>query len=264
MKTNPGICLAISVIATCTALVVAQETKKTPTNNKPAVQNTPTVTPPKAPPTTNTNTATPPKHDAPGANALPPGMTEADMQAMMAAATPGPMQAWLCEDAGTWKGACMMWMAPGVEATKSESTYTVTPILGGRFIQQHASGDMGEWGPFEGFGMVGFDNAKGEFQASWGDTMGTAMMCGTGSLNSDNKELTINFSYFCPMQKKTCAFKQTITRNTNGTRTMRMFGDAPGTGEHFKMMETTYTLVHAQAKHNETTKNNSKHAVVPN
>lgn len=189
-----------------------------------------------------TNPTTPPANGTaqPAATDLPPGMTQEDMKAMMEAAQPGPMHEWLCADAGTWIGQCKMWMAPGMEPNVSTATLVQTPLLGGRFVEQRASGDMGEWGLFEGFGLIGYDNAKGEFQNTWADSMGTGMMHGTGTLSADKKVLTINSSYFCPMQKKVCSFRQTTTRNDDGTRTQEMWGVAPGSTEEHRMMEIIY------------------------
>ncbi len=223
---------AITALTAVTSIVIAQDGQK---------KQSPAPTKSTAP------TATPPKVEPPVAPELPPGMTAADMEAMMIAATPGPMQHWLCEDAGTWEGACKMWIAPHTEPDQSKSSYTITPVLGGRFVRTDTKSDMGEWGMFEGQGVTGYDIAKGEFQSQWMDSMGTGMMFGTGSLSSDQKVLTINYSYFCSVQKKECAFKHTFTRNDNGSRTMRMWGPAMGTGEVFQIMETVYTRVAAQA-----------------
>ena len=47
---------------------------------------------------------------------LPPGWTAEDMQAMMAAGTPGKMHEHLAKDVGMWQGKTTMWMAPGARA----------------------------------------------------------------------------------------------------------------------------------------------------
>ena len=52
---------------------------------------------------------------------LPPGMTEADMKAMMDAATPGPMHAYLAKDSGTWNGANKYWMTPNAPPQRAQS-----------------------------------------------------------------------------------------------------------------------------------------------
>src|SRR4051812_4266377 len=56
----------------------------------------------------------------------PPGMSEADMQAMMAAATPGPMHAHLQKSVGNWTGKVKMWMAEGAEPQLSDCTTTIS------------------------------------------------------------------------------------------------------------------------------------------
>ena len=225
--------LALSVVAAsltvCTTLLFAQDTKQ----HKPTTPITTTAAP---------AATTPPESQ------LPPGMTPEMMQAATEAGTPGPMHAYLCENAGEWIGDCNMWMGPNTPAMKSTLAHTVTPILGGRFTREDTVGDMGEWGKFEGTGTFGYDIAKCEFLATWADTMSTGMMYGTGQLSSDHCVLTINYNYYCPMQKKDCAFKQTVTRNDDGTQTMRMWANAIGTGEEYKMMETIYTRK-SQHKH---------------
>src|SRR5262245_47918277 len=60
---------------------------------------------------------------------LPPGWTDADMQACMTAATPGKMHERLTSAAGTWVGKNTMWMYPGAEPVTSDCTMTVTPIM---------------------------------------------------------------------------------------------------------------------------------------
>src|SRR6476660_5762142 len=66
---------------------------------------------------------------------LPPGWTDADMQACTVAATPGKMHERLTSAAGTWAGKNTMWMYPGADPMTSDCTMTVTPILDGRFVK---------------------------------------------------------------------------------------------------------------------------------
>jgi hypothetical protein len=73
---------------------------------------------------------------------LPPGWTEADMQACMAAGTPGKMQEMLAKDAGTWIGKNTIWNGPGVEPLNADSTTVITPIMGGRYIKEMMKVDL--------------------------------------------------------------------------------------------------------------------------
>ena len=100
---------------------------------------------------------------------LPPGWTEADMQACMLAGTPGKEHEQLAKDAGVWQGKNTMWMCPGAEPVKSECTYTVTPIMDGRYIKGEMAGEMPGMGPFTGFGISGFDNVSKKYVSTWID-----------------------------------------------------------------------------------------------
>src|SRR5438046_3705741 len=103
----------------------------------------------------------PTKPGAPGAAQpqMPPGMSEADAKACQDAATPGPKQAFLAQTVGVWAGKSKMWMAPDTEPTTGECTSTITSIMNGLFTKCEVSGDMpGMPGPFNGFGIYGYDN----------------------------------------------------------------------------------------------------------
>lgn len=172
---------------------------------------------------------------------LPPGMTQEDMQACMEAGTPGEMHAWLAEGVGEWEGTTKMWMAPDTEPTVSECTSTVTTMLDGRFIQCEIAGDMPGMGPFNGFGVYGFDNVSQQFQSTWMDNCGTGMMTGTGELSSDKKTLTWTFTYNCPMTKKPTIMREVERRTSKDSMTLEMYGTPPHGGKEYKMMEITFT-----------------------
>jgi len=50
---------------------------------------------------------------------LPPGWTMEDMQAIIAAGTPGKMQQYRAKGAGVWHGKNTMWMMPGADPIKA-------------------------------------------------------------------------------------------------------------------------------------------------
>jgi hypothetical protein len=172
---------------------------------------------------------------------LPPGWTQEDMQACAAAATPGKMHEQLKQYVGTWYGKTTMWMAPGTEAQNSECTGTYSPMLDGRFVKCEMSGDMPGMGPFNGFGVYGFDNVSQKFQATWIDNCGTGMMTGTGQLSDDGKTMTWTFNYNCPIAKKQVSMREVDTLTSSTTRKMEMFGPDPKTGKEYKMMAIEFT-----------------------
>ncbi len=127
---------------------------------------------------------------AQGEMQLPPGWTAEDMQAMMAAGTPGKMHERLAQDVGTWRCKTTMWMAPDTEPMTSDGTTTITPLLDGRFTQFVMDGEMPGIGPYHGFGIYGYDNVSEQFVSTWIYNHGTGMMNGVGALSDDGKTLT--------------------------------------------------------------------------
>jgi uncharacterized protein DUF1579/uncharacterized protein DUF6370 len=180
---------------------------------------------------------------------LPPGWTEADMQACAVAGMPGEMHTRLAESIGVWSGKSTMWMAPGSDPVYTESTSTITPMMDGRFTKCEWAGDMPGMGPFHGFGLYGFDNVARKFQSIWIDNCGTGIMTGTGELSSDGKAITWTYSYNCPITRKPTVLRE-IERNTGkDTKAFEMYGIDPKSGKEYKMMEVALTrsLGNAQA-----------------
>jgi hypothetical protein len=172
---------------------------------------------------------------------LPPGWTAEDMQACMVAGTPGEMHKFLAKGLGVWSGKNTMWMAPGVDPMKSESTTTVSPLMDGRFVKVEVAGDMPGMGPFSGLGLYGFDNVSKKFVSTWIDNHGTGMMSGEGDLSSDGKTLTWKFTANCPITKKPVTMREIETITGPTTKTLEMFGTDPKSGKEFKMMSIELT-----------------------
>ena len=219
-------CLAVVGLA---AVTVSLAFTQAPQDNKPASK------PPAAAPKPKD---APPTGEKPP---LPPGWTEADMQACIEAGTPGPNHAYLAESVGVWQGKCSSWMAPNTEPVSSECVSTITPMMEGRYIKCEIKGDMPGMGPFNGFGIYGFDNVSQKFQSSWVDNCSTGMMQGTGELSSDESTLTWTFSYHCPIAKKQVTMREVERRTGKDAMTLEMFGPDPKTGKEFKMMEIAFT-----------------------
>ncbi|MCA9285537.1 MAG: DUF1579 domain-containing protein [Phycisphaerales bacterium] len=172
---------------------------------------------------------------------LPPGMTAEQMQACMEAGIPGPMHEKLLESVGTWNGKTMMWMAPGTEPVVSDCTYTIAPMMDGRYLRSEMTGDFPGMGPFSGFGITGFDNVSQKFQLTWIDNWSTGQLRGVGDLSSDGSTLNWTCTYNCPIKKAPATMRQVEKRTGPDAMTMTMYGPDPATGNEFKMMEITFT-----------------------
>lgn len=172
---------------------------------------------------------------------LPPGWSMEDMQACMAAGTPGKMHEHLMQGVGVWKGKNTMWMAPDTEPMTSECTSTVTSAMDGRYTKCEMEGEMPGMGMYHGLGFNGFDNVSQKFVSTWIDNHGSGIMQGTGELSSDGKTLTWKYTYNCPIRKKPATMREVHRITGDNTMTLEMFGDDPKTGKEFKMMEIELT-----------------------
>jgi hypothetical protein len=172
---------------------------------------------------------------------LPDGWTMEDLQACMAAGVPGEMHKKLAKDVGTWKGKQTMWMGPGSQPATSDCTSTVTPMMDGRFVKVDFSGEIPGMGPYNGMGIVGYDNVSKKFQATWLDNHSTGMSMGTGELSADGKTLTIEYNFTCPVTKKPATMRQVETYTSPTSKTMEMFGADPKSGKEYKMMKIEMT-----------------------
>lgn len=172
---------------------------------------------------------------------LPPGWTQADMQACIDASTPGPMHAFLAKGAGVWQGKNTMWMAPDSEPMVSECIATVKPLMDGRYVSVEFKGDMPGMGPFTGYGVHGYDNVADRFVSSWIDNHSTGIMQGTGELSSDGSTLTWNYSYTCPITKKPAKMREIERVIDDKTKTLEMWGSDPKSGREYRMMKIELT-----------------------
>lgn len=172
---------------------------------------------------------------------LPPGWTPADMQAVIAVATPGAMHEYLVKSAGVWHGENTMWMAPNAAPIKSESTTTITPILGGRFVKVEMEGTMPGAGEYHGLAIYGYDNVSGQFVSTFVDNMGTGIAKATGTLSDDGKTLTWRYTYNCPVTKKPAVMRDVAKFTGANTKTLVMYGVNPKTGKEYKMMKIEMT-----------------------
>jgi len=189
--------------------------------------------------------AAPPKDAKPAEQPqikLPPGWTEADMQACILAATPGKMQERLAQDVGVWEGKCSIWMPPGGgEPMKTDCKLTVTSIMGGRYIKSEMAGEMPGGGAFAGFGLTGFDNVSRKFVSSMIDNQSTGIMTGTGELSPDGKILAWTYTYSCPVTQKPAVLRQIETNSDSNTKIIESIGADPKSGKEFQMMRIELT-----------------------
>jgi hypothetical protein len=172
---------------------------------------------------------------------LPPGWTQEDLQACMAAGTPGKQHETLAKGVGKWQGKNTMWMAPDAPPIVSDCSSTVTSIMDGHYVRVETVGDMPGMGPYNGQGTYGYDNVSGKFVCTWIDNHSTGIMTGTGQLSPDGKTMTWTCTFNCPITKKPAVMRQVDTMTGPNSQTIEMFGADPKTGKEYKMVQLELT-----------------------
>jgi hypothetical protein len=151
--------------------------------------------------------------------------------------TPSKAHEMLAKDTGKWEANLTFWDAynPTAEPQKATATAEFKMILGGKYQEGIYSGDM--WGmPFEGRGIMAFDNAKQEFISTWIDNFGTGIGVASGTYDENTKVLTLYGSMVDPVTKKEKKTRETITYIDENNQKMEMF-DVKSDGTEFKTME---------------------------
>jgi hypothetical protein len=178
--------------------------------------------------------------DTKAAPAAQPSAQEQAMAQWMKLNAPGDAQQLLASWAGDWNFEMKSYMAPGQPPTVSKGTSSLKMILGGRYLQETASGDMGGQ-PFNGLGITAYDNVKKKYQGLWIDSSMTGFLDAEGDYDTASKTLTLNATTFDPMAGKDVPVKMVTRTVDDKTRVFEWWSPAPGGTDMTKMMEITYT-----------------------
>lgn len=168
--------------------------------------------------------------------APPPPMDSAAMMKMwMEMKTPGDMHKMLATQNGNWDNEMTMWMDPSKPPMVSKSVSVNKMILGGRYQQSTYTGNMmGE--PFEGIGILGYDNMKKKFVSSWVDNGGTGIMYMEGTYDPGTKSINLTGTMPDPTTGKDCTMREVLIMTDAKHCTMEMY-NTPAGGKETKMFE---------------------------
>lgn len=161
------------------------------------------------------------------------------MKAYEAAAKPGPEHAMIAKSAGTWTCTVKSWMDPAGEPMVSDGTEESAMIMGGRYLQSHFKGSMmGQ--PFDGMGLMGYDNVKKKYVGTWMDSMSTGIMSYEGDYDAQKKAIICHGSFAdagTGKEQKATLVSRIIDDDHH---VFEMWGPDP-TGKDVKWMEIAYT-----------------------
>jgi hypothetical protein len=163
--------------------------------------------------------------------------TAEETQAWMNYMTPGSIHQMMAKSAGSWAGKATFWM-PGAPATKADVETKQEMILGGRYLKSFNTGNMMGM-PFEGIGLIAYDNAKKVFINSWIDNMGTGVMTLEGTWDDKSKSITFTGKMVDPMTGKDTPVKEVVKFIDDNNQVLEMYQQAKG--KEYKSMEIIYS-----------------------
>lgn len=172
--------------------------------------------------------------------ALPPistaqEMSEADMQAWMAAVSPNENHAALEPLAGSWTHDLTFWQAPDAPPMTMTATSEAKWVMDGRYVQADYTGEMMGM-PFTGRDMIGYDNQREQYFSVWVDNMSTGPMTMWGSFDESTRTLTLEGTVMDPMSGEETRQRATVRILEDGSTHYEAFMPGPD-GEMFKHME---------------------------
>jgi hypothetical protein len=172
--------------------------------------------------------------------AMPRGGGDDPMMAKwMEYATPGPAHKVLDPRIGKWSVKVKCYETPGGPSEESTGTAEMKWVKDGRFVEEQARGTF-KGMPFEGSGLIGYDNLKKKYVGSWTDNLSTGIMaCET---TYDPSSRTFTGTMECPdvMAGKYVRGRSVEKWTDNDHFTCQAFGPGPD-GKEFMKSEIAYT-----------------------
>jgi hypothetical protein len=162
------------------------------------------------------------------------------MANMQAYSTPNENHALLAKLAGDWDVEVSIWMDPAQEANVSQGTASLAMIYGGRYLEQIFKGTF-EGQPYEGRGLLGYDNIQKEFQSIWHDNMGTGIMFGKGRYDAEKKTITEENTVSCPITNSARWHRTVTTFIDDDHYTYESFMKDVKTDEPYRSMLIKYS-----------------------
>ena len=134
----------------------------------------------------------------------------------------------LQREVGEWNASVKVTGDPSQPSNNEKGTESVRPILGGKCVWSDFHGTMMGM-PFEGHGLLAYDEANKQLVSYWIDSTMAGIAVGKGSFDPDSDTVTMDGT--CPdgMGGPAMTTKQTVTYDGDDKKVMRMeFSGARG------------------------------------
>ena len=164
--------------------------------------------------------------------------TADEQKAWMDYMTPGEIHKMLARSAGDWKEDVTTWMKPGAASTTSSATAKMEMIMGGRYLQTTHKGNFSGM-PFEGVGILAYDNAAKKFISTWIDNMGTGLMTLEGKWDNNTKSIEFKGKDVDPLTGKDLDVREVFKIIDDNNQVVEMYGVQDG--KEYKSMQIKFT-----------------------
>jgi hypothetical protein len=148
---------------------------------------------------------------------------------------------------GKWNCDVKFWMPGAPEPEMMKATADWHWILNKHFLEETVNGPADQPGqpPFEGRGLMGYDNLKKEYVSIWIDNMGTGFQIAHGPAAKDPNNFTFEAEASDPMSNnKNAKYRCTVNVIDKNKHVYTQFGPGPD-GKEYKQLEITYTRMGA-------------------
>ena len=153
--------------------------------------------------------------------------SSAMMKTWMEYMTPGPAHQKMAQADGEWTADMTFWEKPDAPPTKSSGTCVNKMILGGRYSESRYTAEM-MGSPFEGIGIMAYDNTRKVFINTWIDNMGTGIMILEGKWNEADNALELSGKVTDPVTGKEVNIRQVMKWQDNDHQTLEMYRTTDG------------------------------------
>ena len=153
--------------------------------------------------------------------------SEEDTKKWMEYATPSVMQKMMASWDGEWEEDISMILAPGAPEQKMKATCVNRMLLDGRYQEGKHTGNF-QGMPFNGIGILAYDNVLKMFVNTWIDNFGTGLMYMTGNWDEKTKTIDLKGSMTDPMSGKAVPVRQVLTIVDEKTQILEQYTQVNG------------------------------------
>ncbi len=146
-----------------------------------------------------------------------------------------PMHNNLHQWAGHWREEYKIWNNPKDEPATVRLERDSRIEAEGKFLNSSTMGMMNNM-PYEGHGIIGFDNVKQVFVKTWYDNLSTSILVLEGTINEKEKTIEYRGTTMNPMTKTPVNIRQVQDFSNPETQTLTVYMQGDD-GNEIKSME---------------------------